>query len=180
MTNGSIPAPKKLFPKLTKKAVLMAATVPEGIIMLTVAGILDLIGLVLFIFSLFGVGIPISFLLDWAGVLTIGLWTILRSFFRPLIGKAIGKATEKVTKMAVSVGKTPGETNISPSPATELGKGAAQKGLQASKVGVGIGLGGIATVATALIEFIPFLGDILPTWTARVFYELISGQITEL
>lgn len=51
----------------------------EGILMLSIAVVLDLIGLVLFILSFFGVGIPPSFILDIAGLATIGTWTLIRS-----------------------------------------------------------------------------------------------------
>ena len=51
----------------------------EGILMLSIAVILDLIGVILFILSLLGVGIPLSFILDITGLAIIGTWTLVRS-----------------------------------------------------------------------------------------------------
>ena len=50
-----IPGPDQL----TKKSIMMALTVPEGLIMLIIAIFLDLAGIVVFILSFFGVGIPL-------------------------------------------------------------------------------------------------------------------------
>lgn len=48
------------------------------IIMLLIAICLDFAGLILFVLSLVGIGLPFSFLLDLIGNLTIGLWLILK------------------------------------------------------------------------------------------------------
>ncbi len=55
-------------------------TSPEAILMLTAAGILDLIGLIFFILSfVFGIGIPLSWILDVTGLIILGTWMYWRS-----------------------------------------------------------------------------------------------------
>lgn len=63
---------------------------PEGILMLSIAVLLDGLGFCCLILSFFGIGIPISGVLDGIGLLTIGGWMFLRT------GR-IG-ATRKVTR----------------------------------------------------------------------------------
>lgn len=52
---------------------------PEILVMLLIAIPLDLIGLVFFILSFFGVGIPFSFILDIIGLVLIGGWLLIRT-----------------------------------------------------------------------------------------------------
>lgn len=52
---------------------------PEGILMLTIAVALDLIGLIFFILSFVGIGIPLSWMLDLAGLVVIGGWMFFRT-----------------------------------------------------------------------------------------------------
>lgn len=52
---------------------------PEGVLMMTIAIILDLVGLMMLILSFVGVGIPFSFILDAIGIIFIGGWVL---FFR--------------------------------------------------------------------------------------------------
>ena len=66
---------------------------PEGVVMMFIAAMLDLTGLGIFLLSLLGIGIPLSFLLDITGLLIIGGWTLLRS----------GSAS--TTKQAAKLGK---------------------------------------------------------------------------
>ena len=54
-------------------------TGPEGVLMLMIAVPLDLIGIILLILSFFGVGIPLSFLLDILGMIIIGGWLLIRT-----------------------------------------------------------------------------------------------------
>ncbi len=120
-TNSSgIPAPKKKkVPRFRKKKETpkidrsnspategpgMAAGVlsPEGAIMFPIAIILDVIGFVFFFLSLVGIGIPLSFLLDIAGLLTIGAWMYFRSG-----SVTVPKRTKKAgKKMAKKINKT--------------------------------------------------------------------------
>jgi len=144
--------------QITKKALLMVLAVPEGLIMLLIAVILDLCGLVVFILSLFGVGVPISFILDAAGAASIGTWAITRPFAR----SAIGKIGEKAGEMLGGKGPTAG--------------GSAVGGM--AKKGIGMGLSIARFIITLLIEVIPYLGDIFPGWTFFVIFTLIEGEIT--
>jgi hypothetical protein len=99
---------------------------PGAIIMFPLAIVLDIIGLIFFILSMIGVGIPCSWLLDLAGLLTVGLWIFFRS------GALKGsKGVEKLAKKALK----------------RLG-------------------------AATLVEVIPFVGDISPSWTWLVWKEL--------
>lgn len=70
---------------------------PEGILMLCIAVILDSIGLSLFILSLFGIGIPLSFVLDIIGLVVIGGWMLLRSH-RIAMTKKAAKVSRKFLK----------------------------------------------------------------------------------
>jgi|GEM_PF-1486388 len=144
--------------QITKKALLLVLAVPEGLIMLIVAAVLDIFGLVCFILSLFGVGIPISFLLDAAGFSSIGVWATTR----PLVRSTIGKIGEKA-------GGTLGGNESSTG-------GSAMGGI--AKKGIGLGLGAMRLVVTFLIEVIPFLGDVFPGWTFFVIMTLVEGEIT--
>ncbi len=69
----------------------------EGILMLSIAIILDLLGLILFILSFFIVGIPLSFILDIIGLVVIGGWMFLRSGKIKMTKKA-AKVSQKILK----------------------------------------------------------------------------------
>ena len=165
MLKGIIPGPDKL----TKRAVMAALTIPEGLIMLIIAVFLDLIGIVFFILSFFGVGIPLSFLLDILGMIIIGFWATTRTLFRGVIEKAVGDVTEKVLNVGeglegikkIQGGSTPGS-------------GVSKK---VAKTGVKFSLSAIKFIIALIIELIPFLGDIVPSWTIFVIFELIQGEI---
>ncbi len=169
----------KISSEGTKRTLMAAMTVPEGIIMLTIAVILDVFGLVLFILSLFKVGVPLSWLLDFMG-LPIVVWTITRPFYRTItskiaakIGKTVGKAVNRMPTFREEGGQ-PGAAGAKA--ATKAGKA----GKTITKGGARVGLGIAATIATIIVEVTPFLGDIFPTWTLRVIYELIQGEVTSL
>lgn len=161
MLKGIIPGPGQL----TKKSIMLALTVPEGLIMLIIAVFLDLTGIIAFILSFFGVGIPLSFLLDILGMITIGFWATTRSLFRGIIEKSVGDMAEKV----LGVGGGLENQGVSSS-----GAGATKK---IAKAGVKLSLSAIRFVATLIIELIPFLGDIMPGWTIFVIFELVQGEI---
>lgn len=82
-------------------------------LMLLIAGFLDFAGLLLFILSFLGIGLPFSFILDIVGAATIGVW---------FLNKKKWGFMSKVIKY-----------------------GTAQ-----------------------LVELLPFLGDIVPSWTILV------------
>lgn len=150
-----------IFPsagQITKKALLLVLAVPEGLIMLFIAVVLDLLGFVCFILDLFGVGIPISFLIDAAGNASIGIWAMMRPLARSVIGKIGEKAGEVVG-----------------------GKGSASGGSavgKAAKKGISTGLTIVRFIITDIIELIPYVGDVVPAWTFFVIFTLIEGEIT--
>ena len=105
---------------------------PEGCMILFIAVILDLIGLFLFVLSFFIAGIPLSWLLDIAGMVIIGGWLLVRTGrIKKRGGKNNAEIIKKITK----------------------------------KTGKRFGI-------AFLIELVPFLGDISPSWTVLVFLEL--------
>ena len=164
---GIIPGPEKL----TKKAVMMAMAVPEGLIMLIIAVFLDIFGIICFILSFFGVGIPLSFLGDILGMITIGFWATTRSLFRGVIGKAVGDITEKVLNVGGGLeGVKKFQGAQTPTPGIEAGK-------KVAKTGIKLGLTAMRFVISLIIELIPFLGDICPSWTIFVIFELVQGEI---
>ncbi|MFA5877900.1 MAG: hypothetical protein WC845_00865 [Candidatus Staskawiczbacteria bacterium] len=140
----------------------MILSVPEGIIMLITALILDGCGLVLFVLSLFGIGIPFSFLLDLAGATSIGIFTLTSGIVKNAVGNIAGKAGEA---MAGSNGGEEGAAGKAGNMAT----GVAKKGAR-------VGLGITRFIITFFIELIPFIGDIFPTWTLCVIFTLIEEQ----
>ncbi|MBL7156090.1 MAG: hypothetical protein ISS87_00610 [Candidatus Pacebacteria bacterium] len=77
----------------TRKRGANAFLSPEGFLMMSIAIMLDLAGLALFILSFFGIGIAVSWILDLIGLIFIGGWMFMRS----------GKA--KATKKAAKIGK---------------------------------------------------------------------------
>ncbi|MBI1866542.1 MAG: hypothetical protein HY005_02275 [Candidatus Staskawiczbacteria bacterium] len=165
MLKSIIPGPDKL----TKKAVMTAITVPEGLIMLIIAVFLDLIGIVFFILSFFGVGIPLSFLLDILGMITIGFWATTRSLFRGVVEKAVEDVTEKVLNVGGGLEEI---KNFQGGSAP--GAGASKK---IAKTGANLGLSAVRFIISSLVELVPFLGDITPGWTIFVIFELVQGEI---
>ena len=101
-------------------------TGPEGILMLIIAVPLDLIGIIFFILSFFGIGIAFSFITDIIGLIFIGGWLLIRTG---------------------SVKSTKGAQEIAKKTLKRFG-------------------------FTFLIELMPFLGGIAPSWTILVWKEL--------
>lgn len=178
-----------LAPRVTRKAVLVAIAIPEGIIMLTIAVVLDVAGLVCFILDfVYGIGIPISFVLDFVGAPVISSWAAMRPFYRAAIGKIAAKAGKigakagsYVMEKTASVGG--GQEGSQQSPLAQTGSKAAKAadlGLTGANIGfkgVKIGLSAIRFIISLIIELIPFLGDIMPTWTFFVLYELAESEM---
>ena len=138
----------------------MILSVPQGIIMLATAMILDLCGIVLFVLSLFGVGIPFSFLLDLAGTVSIGTFTLTSGLVKNAAGNIAGKAGE-----AMSGSGTEGDNGAGGKMAVGMAKKGARVGLSATRF-----------LITLFIEVIPFVGDIFPGWTIYVIFTLIEEQ----
>lgn len=61
--------------KTTGKENMPSIFSPEGYLIMVWAIFLDLIGIVIFILEFVGVGIPLSWLFDVMGILTIGIWS---------------------------------------------------------------------------------------------------------
>ena len=110
-------------------------TSPEAILMFTIAGILDLVGLIVFILDfVLGIGLLLSIPLDIIGLISIGLWMYIRSGQVPQT-----KSGQKLKKIGVKIGKRLGLAFLS--------------------------------------EAVPFWGDIAPSWTLTVFFELKNNPI---
>jgi len=159
----------KLVGQVAKKGLMAAITIPEGIIMLIIALFLDFIGLIFFVLSFLGVGIPGSWLLDAAGTVAIGVWCFLRPLYRGMAAKVASRVGKAVSKMPTFKSEKAPST---PTPVKAGGK--------AVKKGMSMGVGIAFTIITIIVEIIPFLGDIAPTWTVRVIVELAQGEISEL
>jgi len=74
---------------------------PEALIMFMIAGLLDLAGLIIFILSLFGVGIAISFIPDIIGLVFLGSLMYFRAGHVTISksgGKIIKKSGRKILK----------------------------------------------------------------------------------
>ncbi len=129
----------------------MSLLSPEGILMLFLAGLLDLIGIVCLILDLvFGIGEVLSFIPDGIGILFFGFWSLTRSQ---------GEKTYKEAREEVA-GKKAEHRKMVEKKAKALKKGV-KKG---SKKGLRFGL-------SAFGELIPFLGA-LPFWTIFVILEM--------
>jgi len=63
----------------TAEAKIGSLLTPEGILMMFLAVVIDLVGLVLFILSFLGVGVILSGISDILGLLFIGSWMFARS-----------------------------------------------------------------------------------------------------
>ncbi|MBA4318589.1 MAG: hypothetical protein C0412_09320 [Flavobacterium sp.] len=165
MLKGIIPGPEQL----TKKAVMMALTVPEGVVMLTIAVFFDAAGIILFILSLCGVGIPLSWLLTIVGTITIGFWVATRSLFRGAIERAVGNITEKMLNVGgglEGVKKFQGAS----APGLEAGK-------KVTKTGAKVSLSAVRLIICFIIELIPFVNNLFPAWTFLVIFELVQGEL---
>lgn len=165
MLKGIIPDSSQL----TKKAIMTALVVPEGVIMLSIAVFLDGLGLLFFILNFFGVGLPASFLLSIMGAITVGSWATTRSFFRGVIEKSIENISEKTLNIGGGL-EDQKQFLGSSSPAVESGKKIAKKGIKLS-------LTVVRFIIAFIIKLIPFLNNIFPAWTFLVIFELVEGEI---
>ncbi len=69
-----------------------------GIILFLLAIVLDLVGLVVFVLSFFGIGIPISYILDIIGIVFIGGLMLLSPSGGVVLSKGANKLTKKIAK----------------------------------------------------------------------------------
>lgn len=121
-------------------------TSPEGILMLFLAGLLDLIGILCLIADLaFGIGEIFSFIPDAIGIVFFGFWMLIRSQESDFKNMA-----KQVSDKKQAMKKT-----------NQVMKKTAKKG---AKKGTRFAL-------SSLGELIPFLGA-LPFWTIFVILEL--------
>jgi len=75
---------------------------PEGIIIMTIAVLLDLAGLICLILSFLGVGVPASWILDLVGFLIIGCWIFFRSGTISTTKKAAGLLQKSLKKFGLA------------------------------------------------------------------------------
>jgi len=124
---------------------------PEGVLMLFLAVLLDLIGIICLILDLvFGIGEVLSYIPDGIGIIFFGAWIAFRSQGEKSRKEAMKEVAEKKAEHRKAIEKR-----------KKMLKKGVKKG---AKRGLRFGL-------SALGEVIPFLGA-LPFWTILVFMEL--------
>ncbi len=160
---------KGIIGQLSKKSIMTVIAMPEGVIMLTIAVLLDGAGIILFALSLVGIGIPITFLLGILGTVSIGTWTLLRPTFKGLASKATEQLTSKMFNTGGGL-EGAGKSQETPAPET----GAAKK---VGKAGAKLSLSVTRFLISFGIELTPFLGNIFPAWTFLVIFELVQGEL---
>lgn len=144
---------KEEIPEVTTEAIEKTSNLftPEGVAMLSLAGLLDLLGIICAILILaFGTGAILKKILDAIGFLIIGLlWPLLRYGTVPeeVIEKGKEKIKEKITKK----------------------RGAAKKAAEKT-IGNFFRKHGFKFLG----ELIPLVGDFLPLWIWTVYSELTS------
>ena len=150
--------------QVAKKSITALLCVPEAVVMLPIAIFLDVVGMFfgILVFA-YGIGIFLSVMLSLLGSLTIGTWAITRSFFRGVIEKAISDISSKATGG--------GEQQQKPS------SSGGQAGKKAAKKGIKLSLSITRFIICAIIEAIPILGNIFPSYTIFVIWELIQGEV---
>jgi len=168
MLGGIIPSPEQL----SKKSILAAVSVAEGVVMLTIAVFLDAIGVFLFILSLCGIGIPLSWFVTFIGTLTIGSWISTRSLFRGVIERASQNITEKMLNVGEGL---EGSKNFQGPP--NMSDKGIEAGKKIVKTGAKISLSLVRLIIAFIIKLIPFLNNIFPAWTFLVVFELVQGEI---
>lgn len=131
---------------------------------LGLAVIWDIIGFFIFFLSLLGVGIPVSFILDFVAVGTALIFRYLHKMYffkvqREIKGeyRELDKAVKKSGKKALAqkYAKIRGSMDLWMS----KGKDAIMREM-------------VRLLFTLLAELIPFFGDFSPTWTIKAYYEL--------
>ena len=143
---------------------------PEAILMLFLAGLLDLIGIICLLLDVaFGMGEVLSYIPDGIGILFLGSWSLMRALAS---GKTIGEAKEEASEKIADIRET-GEKKRE---AMEKSREALRKKREMAKKGKKLmmkkgGKTGLRFGLATLGEIIPFLGA-LPFWTIFVYSEL--------
>ena len=147
----------------------MSLLSPEGILMLFLAGLLDLIGVICLILDLvFGIGEVLSFIPDGIGIIFFGGWSLMRSLTSgKTMEEAKGEASEKIADIKETREKRR-EAIRQRREALRKKREMAKKQKKMLKKGAKKGLRfGLSTLG----ELIPFLGA-LPFWTIFVILEM--------
>ncbi len=146
---------KQIAAETGKRAISLAMDIPDIVVMLPIAVVLDFMGIIAAILSIIGIGFGLQYVISIGGNIVIGFWIIVRSFFRGVVQKAIS-SIENMTG--------------APSTAQQPKGGVGKKGIKAGlSIARWLGLG--------LIKMIPFVGDLVPSFTITVIYELLQEQI---
>jgi len=159
---GAMGAPKDSGAKQTgsevgKRAIGLALSIPDIVIMLPIAVVLDFMGIIAAILSFFGIGFGLQYVVSIGGNIVIGFWIIVRSFFKSIVRKVISTIENMVDKEGSSFGQKPGG-------------GAGKQGIKAGlSIARWLGLG--------VIKMIPFIGNFVPSFTITVIYEMLQEQI---
>jgi curved DNA-binding protein CbpA len=164
--------------KTQKRTLSAMMAVPEAAIMLPIAICLDAAGLVVFILDLIGIGLGLSFVLGVMGIFSIGFWAVSRGFFRGVVQKIISTASDTIKKAGSGSAKQNSIKNPLPSASSGIQSGASL-GKKVAKTGFKMGASVVWFVGASIIELIPIVGDLMPSWTILVIRELIQGEITQ-
>lgn len=169
MLGGLIPRADQL----SKKAIMSAIEIPEGIVMLTIAVLLDSASLFLFILNFaYGIGIPLTWMISIVGGITIGFWAFSRSMFRGVIEQAVSNISEKVLNVG---GGLEGSKDFQGTPdaleKTAKGGGKAVKTLAKGS------LTAIRFILSLIAKLIPIVNNFVPAWTIMVVFTLVEGDI---
>ncbi|MGB2762405.1 MAG: hypothetical protein WBC21_02585 [Minisyncoccales bacterium] len=131
---------------------------PEAILMLFLAGLLDLIGVICLLLDLvFGIGEVLSYIPDGIGILFFGAWTLMRSQ---------GEKSKEEVKEEMGEKVAERQKKIEEMKKKRMKKKAKKTVKKGAKRGLRFGL-------AALGELIPVIGA-LPFWTIFVYSELKS------
>ncbi|MCK4454334.1 hypothetical protein KAU51_03240 [Candidatus Parcubacteria bacterium] len=141
--------------------------IPEAILMIFLAALLDLIGIICLILDVIvGIGEVFSFIPDIMGIFFFGAWLV----FRSAIKKAVkGEGEEKKEELIREVAERGEERKRMVKKTRKFLKKAGKRG---SKTGLRFGL-------ATLGELIPLLGA-LPFWTIFVISEIGSTVKEEI
>ncbi len=154
---------------ITKRGVLMALTLTEGMVMLPIAILFDAIGILLTILDfVYGTGVFITYFVNLMAAVVFATWTIGRGVTRSITGRMVETATKKAVMMLGGE-----EKGTSPIEKT------AKKGIDVAKRGVSFSLSIIRFIIAFIIEMIPFVSNIFPAWTFFVIFELVQTEATQ-
>lgn len=140
---------------------------PEGVIMMTFAVALDVLGIIFFILDfVYGIGEIPSYISDGLGIAFFGTWVFFRSQFQT---HGYSEAAERVKATRDRRKAMPREEKKK---IIQLMKSKAKEGTKALRAGRRVFL---RFLITTIGELVPVLGNILPMWTWFVWSELKSS-----